>query len=69
MFKVSRKLLTDAPNLEAALRIAIGQAFVKELDRVGLRGSGTAPEPRGLLNTVGVQVVNFGGANGAALAG
>lgn len=69
MFKVSRELLADAPNMEAALRIAIGQAFAKELDRVGLRGSGTAPEPRGLLNTNGVQVVNFGGANGAALAG
>jgi len=68
MFKVSRELLADAPNMEAALRIAIGQAFAKELDRVGLRGSGTAPEPRGLLNTVGVQVVNFGGTNGGALA-
>ena len=67
MFKVSRELLADAPNMEAALRIAIGQAFAKELDRVGLRGSGTAPEPRGLLNTDGVQVVDFGGANGASL--
>lgn len=69
MFKVSRELLADAPNMEAALRIAIGQAFAKELDRVGLRGSGTAPEPCGLLNTDGVQIVNFGGVNGAALAG
>lgn len=68
MFKVSRELLADAPNMEAALRIAIGQAFAKELDRVGLRGSGTAPEPRGLLNTTGVQVVNYGGANGGSLA-
>ena len=67
MFKVSRELLADAPNMEAALRIAIGQAFAKELDRVGLRGSGTAPEPRGLLNTTGVQVVNYGGANGGSL--
>lgn len=68
MFKVSRELLADAPNMEAALRIAIGQAFAKELDRVGLRGSGEAPEPRGLLNTDGVQVVDFGGVNGASLA-
>lgn len=67
MFKISRELLADAANMEAALRIAIGQAFAKELDRVGLRGSGTAPEPRGLLNTTGVQVVNHGGANGAKL--
>lgn len=68
MFKVSRELLADAPNMESALRIAIGQAFAKELDRVGLRGSGTAPEPRGLLNTDGIQVVDFGGANGGSLA-
>lgn len=68
MFKISRELLADAANMEAALRIAIGQAFAVELDRVGLRGSGTAPEPRGLLNTDGVQVVDFGGANGASLA-
>lgn len=67
MFKISRALLADAANMEAALRIAIGQALAKELDRVGLRGSGTAPEPRGLLNTTGVQAVNHGGANGAKL--
>lgn len=67
MFKVSRELLADAPNMDAALRTAIGQAFAKELDRAGLRGSGTAPEPRGLLNTSGVQVVDFGGVNGAKL--
>lgn len=67
MFKISRELLADAANMEAALRIAIGQAFAKELDRVGLRGTGTAPEPRGLLHTSGVQVVNHGAANGAKL--
>lgn len=67
MFKMSRELLADAANMNAALRIAIGQAFAKELDRVGLRGSGTAPEPRGVLNTAGVQVVNHGAANGAKL--
>lgn len=67
MFKISRELLADAANMEAALRIAIGQAFAKELDRVGLRGTGTTPEPRGLLHTDGVQVVNHGAANGAKL--
>lgn len=67
IFKISRELLADAANMEAALRIAIGQAFAKELDRVGLRGTGAAPEPRGLLNTDGVQVVSHGGANGAKL--
>lgn len=68
MFKVSRELLADAVGLTEALNIAIGQAFAKELDRVGLRGTGTAPQPRGILNTSGIQAVT-NGANGAALAG
>lgn len=67
MFKVSRELLADAVGLTVALNQAIAQAFAKELDRAGLRGTGTAPEPRGLLNTVGIQAVS-NGANGAALA-
>lgn len=66
MFKVSRELMQDAPGVEMALNVAIGQAFAKEMDRAGLRGSGTAPEIRGLLNTVGVHVVESG-ADGAAL--
>ena len=66
-FKVSRELLADAPNINAALTQAIAQAFAKELDRAGLIGSGTAPEPRGLLNTAGVLSVT-NGANGASLA-
>lgn len=66
-FKVSRELLQDALNLEAALRTAITQSFAKALDLVGLRGSGTAPEPRGILNTSGIQAV-ANGANGASLA-
>lgn len=65
-FKVSRELLADSPNIDAGLRTAIAQAFAKELDRAGLRGSGTAPEPRGVLNTSGIQSVT-NGANGTAL--
>lgn len=66
-FKVSRELLADAVNLETALLTAIGQAFSKEIDRAGLRGSGSAPEPRGVLNTSGIQAVS-NGANGASIA-
>jgi len=65
--RVSRELLADAANMDIALHIAIGQAFALEIDRAGLRGSGTAPEIRGILNTPGVNVVNQG-ANGAAIA-
>lgn len=66
-FKVSRELLADGQNITEALYLAIAQSFAKELDRAGLRGSGTAPEPRGLLNVSGVQAVT-NGANGASLA-
>jgi HK97 family phage major capsid protein len=66
-FKISRELLADGQGIEAALFQAVAQAFAKELDRAGLRGSGTNPEPRGLLNTSGIQAVT-NGANGAALA-
>lgn len=66
LFKVSRELLADAAGIDAALRRAIGQAFAKELDRAGLRGTGTPPEPRGLLNVSGIQSVTNGAA-GASL--
>lgn len=59
-FKVSRELLMDAPGMEDALGTAIAQAFAKELDRAGLRGSGTAPEIRGLINMAGVQTIDSG---------
>jgi HK97 family phage major capsid protein len=61
-FKVSRELLMDVSNLDATLSTVIAQAFAKELDRAGLRGTGTAPEIRGLLNTSGVQSVTNGAA-------
>lgn len=66
-FKMSRELLADGQNITEALYIAIAQSFARELDRVGLLGSGTAPEPRGVLNTSGIQTV-ANGVNGAALA-
>jgi HK97 family phage major capsid protein len=66
-FKISRELLADGQGIEQALNNAIAQAFAKELDRVGLLGSGTAPEPRGILNVSGIQSVT-NGVNGASLA-
>lgn len=66
-FKISRELLADATNMSNALTIAISQAFAKEMDRAGLRGTGTNPEPRGILNTAGINAVG-NGANGASLA-
>ncbi len=68
MFKISRELLQDGPGVEGALNTVIAQAFAKEMDRAGLRGSGTAPEIRGLLNTVGVHEIELGTGDGAVLA-
>jgi len=62
MVKMSRELLADSPNAEVALQQAIAQALALEIDRAGLMGSGTAPEPRGLKNTVGIQTVTNGAA-------
>lgn len=66
-FKATRELLADSPGMGAALRQVIGQAFAKEVDRAGLLGSGTAPEPRGIRNLSGIQSI-ANGANGASLA-
>jgi HK97 family phage major capsid protein len=67
-FKISRELLADGQDLDRALQTLIAQSFALALDKAGLRGSGTNPEPRGLLNTVGVNAITSGAA-GAALAG
>ena len=61
-FRVSREILADSSNIDAMLRSAIAGAFAKEIDRTALRGSGTAPEPRGILNTSGVGSVTNGAA-------
>lgn len=67
-FRISRELLADGQGIEAALQIAIAQAFAKALDYAGLRGSGTAPEPLGIKNTPGVITIP-GATNGTLLAG
>ena len=65
MFKISRELLADGEDMSQALSIVCAQAAAVALDKAGLRGSGTAPEPRGILNTSGIQAVT-NGTNGAA---
>ena len=55
-FKVSRELLMDAPDMDETLSMVLGRALALALDRAGLIGSGTAPEPRGLRNTPGVML-------------
>lgn len=68
LFKISRELLADSANIDAALMQAIGQSFAAALDLAGLRGSGANPVPLGLKGTAGIQTVT-NGANGTALNG
>lgn len=63
-FKVTRELLADAPRMETQLQTVIAQAMAKAWDATALRGSGTAPEPRGIRNTSGVHI-RTNGTNGA----
>lgn len=63
--RMSRELLEDAPNVEAALTNALVQAYALELDRAALYGAGGANVPLGLRNVAGLEVVSLG-ANGAA---
>ncbi|MGH7847755.1 MAG: phage major capsid protein [Candidatus Binatia bacterium] len=54
---VSRELVEDSLNIESALEAAFIGALSVELDRVALRGTGTPPQPRGIVNVVGINEV------------
>jgi HK97 family phage major capsid protein len=58
----SRELAQDSANLESVLMRSFIQTFAVELDRVALVGSGSAPEPEGVLNATGVTEIDLGGA-------
>lgn len=62
----SRKtLLQTTPAIEALVRADLANGIAVEIDRVGIAGSGSGAEPRGVINTAGIGAV-AGGANGAA---
>ncbi len=63
--KSSVELFEDSEEIEDVIENALAGALALELDRAALRGSGTAPEPRGIRNTTGVTLQSQG-ANGAA---
>jgi HK97 family phage major capsid protein len=63
--KTSEELYQDMiPGGAQMIENAIVQAAALELDRVALRGTGTAPEPRGVVNQTGVELQSLG-VNGA----
>jgi HK97 family phage major capsid protein len=64
---LSVELFEDAdPSSESVIARSFAAQMALELDRVALRGSGTAPEPRGVLNTSGVTLTAHG-ANGSVI--
>lgn len=60
--RISRELLADADDMNRAITMAVSQAFAVELDRVGLVGSGEAPEPLGLYGMPGIAKIQQKGA-------
>ena len=62
---LSVELWEDAdPSSEDIIARSFAGQLAVELDRAALRGTGTSPEPRGVLNTSGVTITTHG-ANGA----
>ncbi len=64
--RASRELIEDGQDIDGTVERDLAAQVALELDRVMLRGTGTAPEPQGVRNTSGVTITAFGGANGAA---
>jgi HK97 family phage major capsid protein len=57
----SVELAADSPNFGEQLAGVMARSMATELDRVGLVGSGVAPEPQGILGTTGIgQVAGVG---------
>lgn len=66
MTRLSYELFQDlTPEGADVIESEIIKSLALELDRVALRGSGTAPEPRGVKNQTGVTTIT-NGANGTA---
>lgn len=63
---LSRKLLLQSSvDVEGLVRRDLATVLGLEIDRVALNGSGSAPQPRGVLQTSGIGAV-VGGTNGLA---
>lgn len=63
--RVTREFLQDAVNAEQVLRTAFQKSGSNEIDRVGLEGTGTGQEPRGVASLTGVSSFSMG-TDGAA---
>lgn len=59
-------LLQTSPAVEAMLRTDLENSIMQALEIAAINGSGTGNQPKGILNTDGINAVSLGGANGAA---
>jgi HK97 family phage major capsid protein len=57
LVRVENELLEDASNIDSVIQASIAAAIALEFDRVALIGTGTAPQPRGVYNTSGINTV------------
>ena len=62
MTKVSVELMADTVNLQTELPDIITKAMAAEMDRIVFQGTGSAPEPRGIINQSGIGSTAAGGA-------
>jgi HK97 family phage major capsid protein len=58
--ELSVELSEDSQGLTETVKRALAETFAAKLDYACLAGSGTAPEPRGIINTTGVQEIDLG---------
>jgi HK97 family phage major capsid protein len=65
--KASSELIQDSLNIEQAIEMAFTQTMSSELDRAALLGTGTAPEPEGIVSYASVNSHDMGASAGAAL--
>jgi HK97 family phage major capsid protein len=57
----SRQLVVQSsPDIEALIRSDLAAVMATEIDRAALFGTGVAPQPRGILNQVGINRWTFG---------
>jgi HK97 family phage major capsid protein/HK97 family phage prohead protease len=62
---ISRKLLLQSSiDVESFVQNDLARVLAQEIQRVAINGTGTNPQPRGILNTAGIGSV-VGGTNGA----
>lgn len=59
-------MIQSTPDIEMLARQDIANIIALEIDRVGIDGTGTSNQPRGILNTSGIGSVAMG-TNGAAI--